>query len=304
MDKDDLTGLFTRKQFEADLTRHSAAAGAQRPLSLLFVDLDLFKDVNDLYGHEAGDEVLVEASRILELVSRDRGVAYRRGGDEFAVLLPDYRIKEASRAAEDIRGRMEKTAFRRCPDAMTVSIGVASYPETAREPAELFLNADTMMYRAKDQGGNCVWPVSGQTSGEGSAMRYMRGDITSRVEALELWMSLDPLSSRSYQINITNDSDEEVVVEGVSLRVGTLYLVRFSKPKEPAEWTIGPRSQKKLSVEFHSEPAVTLTTRNPVNSMVEIDIVVRGRVLGRVRTFSQTILARVAGQRIEQWAPL
>lgn len=308
MDRDDLTGLLTRKQFDTELTQCAAAADAQHPLSLLFVDLDLFKDVNDLYGHEAGDEVLAQTGRLLQDACGERGTSYRRGGDEFAILLPDCAVGEAACVAEDVRAGMETARFERCPDVMTVSIGIASYPETVQEPTALFFNADTMMYRAKDQGGNSVWPVSSSSSdGKGDPMRYMRGDITSRVDALELWMSLTQMDGKHYDFLVENDSDEEVIVEGISLRMGTLYLARFGKPEKPGEWTIAARSTRRISGYFNTDPSYTLQSAHPelpVRRTFELDVVVRGRVLGRLRSFSHTILAIAEGQSIRQWLSL
>lgn len=308
MDNDDLTGLFARKQFDADLAQYSAAADAEHPLSLLFIDLDLFKNVNDLYGHEAGDEVLSEAGRLLQGVCGERGRSYRRGGDEFAILLPDCGMEDAGRIAEDIRSRSEQARFQQSPDVMTVSIGVACFPQSVGELNALFLNADTMMYRAKGQGGNCVWPVSNENSrGKGDSMRYMRGDITSRVDALELWVSRAEVHGKHYDFLIENDSDEEVFVEGVSLRVGTLYLVRFGKSEKPGGWTIAARSTMRVSGYFNTDATYALQSTRPellAGRTFELDIVVRGRVLGRLRTFSHTILAIAEGQSIRQWLSL
>ena len=307
LEKDDLTGLFVRKQFHSDLVELGANASAQHPLSLLFVDLDFFKEINDQHGHEAGDEVLAKAGHILESVCTGKSRAYRCGGDEFAILLPDHGCVQAAVVAEEVRSRVEQTVFRSCPEQMAVSIGIACYPETVQERSGLFLDADTMMYRAKDMGGNRMCPAfRNDAEGRNQKMRYMRGDITSRVEALELWMSLRGVNGRHIEISVLNDSDEEISIEGVSLRIGTLYLVQFGKPEGGANWIVGARSQKQISTYFDNDPTITLQYRdNPVEGqMLEIDIVLRGRVLGRLRTFSHTILAQMKGQSIQQYAPL
>ena len=164
--KDDLLPLLSRAQFDEDL-RTLADEAPARPLTLLFVDFDLFKDINDSYGHEAGDEVLMKAAQVLASISCGKGDAYRRGGDEMAVILPNHTVDQATVIAEDIRTRVEQISFECCSEKMTVSIGIACYPETVEDHARLFSLADTMMYRAKDCGGNCICipPISGQ-SGE------------------------------------------------------------------------------------------------------------------------------------------
>lgn len=294
--KDDLLPLLSRAQFDEDL-RALANEAPPRPLTLLFVDLDLFKDINDSYGHEAGDEVLIKAAQVLASISCGKGDAYRRGGDEMAVIFPNHTVDQATVIAEDIRTRVEQISFERCSEKMTVSIGIACYPETVEDHARLFSLADTMMYRAKDCGGNCICipPISGQ-SGETilpKDRRYMRGDITSRVEAVELWMSLKSTNGKQYDILIKNDNDEEVTIEGVTLRFGSLYLCNFSKPKEPTIIKAGSSAQ--ISGEFPSGPVdklrFKLESEFSERQIYEFDIVAKGRVLGRVRRFSHTIVA-------------
>lgn len=294
--KDDLLPLLSHAQFNDDLQALIAEPNSS-PCSLLFVDLDLFKEINDSYGHEAGDEALMKAADVLISESRGKGDAYRRGGDEMAVILLNHSVDQASVVAANIRESVEHISLERCSEKITVSIGIASYPETVRDRAHMFQLADTMMYRAKDSGGNCICipPIPGR-SGETilpAGRRYMRGDITSRVEAVELWMSLNDMSGKHYDILIKNDNDEEVKVEGVALKFGALYLCNFSKPRESA--VIAPRSDARISGEFAVSPVDTLRTKLGFefssNQCYEFDIVAKGQVLGRTRTFSHTILA-------------
>ena len=227
-----------------------------------------------------------------------------------AVTLPNHTVGQAKVIAEDIRTSIEQTRFESCSDKMTVSIGIASYPETVEDRAGLFRLADMMMYRAKDYGGNCICvpPIAGQ-SGETiipEGRRYMRGDITSRVEAVELWMSLNAFNGRQYDIRVQNDSDEEVTIEGATLRFGSLFLSNFSKLREST--TIAPRSSGRISGEFPSSPVGTLRSKLgsefSERQSYEFDIVARGRVLGRARTFCHTILATISSTgHMEQFSP-
>lgn len=294
--KDDLLPLLSHAQFNDDLQALIAEPNSS-PCSLLFVDLDLFKEINDSYGHEAGDEALMKAADVLISVSQGKGDAYRRGGDEMAVILPNQSVDQAAVVAANIRESVERISLEQCNEKITVSIGIASYPETVKESARLFQLADTMMYRAKDSGGNCICipPIPGQ-SGETilpAGRRYMRGDITSRVEAVELWMSLIGVNGRYYEILIRNDNDEEVAIEGVTLKFGNLFLSNFSKLKELTRIT--PRSTARISGEFPFGPVDTLRFKLGFefssNQCYEFDIVAKGQVLGRTRTFSHTILA-------------
>lgn len=177
--KDDLLPLLSHAQFKEDLDAF-VLAPEQRPHSLLFVGLDLFKEINDSFGHEAGDEVLQKVARELSSASAGIGDSYRRGGDEMAIVLPNCGLQEATAIAEGVRARVENLSFERCNEKVTVSIGVASYPETISETSRLFDLADTMMYRAKDYGGNCICVPA--TPGDAceriipEGRRYMRGE--------------------------------------------------------------------------------------------------------------------------------
>lgn len=297
--KDDLLPLFSHAQFIEDLDAF-VLRSEQQPHSLLVVDLDLFKDINDSFGHEAGDEVLHKVANVLACVSSGIGDAYRRGGDEMAIILPNCSIGQATVLGERVRVAIEQLRFERCSEKATVSIGIASYPVTVGDPARLFYLADTMMYRAKDYGGNCVCVAKAAgESGEQifpEGKRYMRGDITSRVEAVELWMSISAFNDRHFDILVKNDGDEEVTVEAVNIRYGKLYLCNFSQLDKPV--VIGKQSSARVQGYFAAGPVHTLRSKLDFdfldNRTYEFDIVLKGRVLGRTRTFCHTILATIS----------
>ena len=146
---DPLTGLGNRRRFQEELRREqSLLRGTARQLSLLLVDVDDFKAVNDLAGHPAGDEVLVAVGHRL----RAGGEAYRLGGDEFAVVLPHADLATAAAAAEAIRRRIRNVHIG--SHRVTVSIGVATADDDAA--ADLVRFADGALYRAKELGKDCV----------------------------------------------------------------------------------------------------------------------------------------------------
>lgn len=309
---DGLLEVPTRAMLAPELTRLAGDAGPDRPLSVLWIDLDKFKQVNDLHSHEAGDEVLQRVASVVRTLSEKKGQPYRYGGDEIVVLLPDHSMHEAASLAERIRQRVERLSFKHYPEAITVSIGIASYPQPTSELGKLLGDADAAMYAAKDFGGNAVRATGAQlnaltVTSEGT-VRLVRSDVASRVEAIELWMTLQQVNDRSYGILLENDNDEDVIVEGISLRSATLYLCRFAKPKEPGEWLVPGHSRKHISGEFSSDPITTLRTKDPTLAAgvaIEIDIVARARILGRLRTLSHTILATAdyGGRRITQFSP-
>jgi diguanylate cyclase (GGDEF)-like protein len=149
---DPLTGLGNHRHFHERLQRELAAAEDRRTLvSLCFLDVDDFKRINDQFGHPAGDRVLSQLSSRL----RQGGESFRLGGDEFAVLLPGADEAQALAAAESIVGRIGQTDFG--PGGpITVSVGIATYPQHGRERDSLIRLADGALYWAKENGKNQV----------------------------------------------------------------------------------------------------------------------------------------------------
>jgi diguanylate cyclase (GGDEF)-like protein len=146
---DAVTGLLSRRTFDADLEQI-----ADETISLIVVDIDNFKSVNDSHGHAVGDTVLRSVADCLVANGRQSDSAYRLGGDELAVLLRNCSGDAAVRRAEDIRIAVQGATGQRMP--VTVSLGVANFPENARHQLELLETADAAMYEAKAAGRNRV----------------------------------------------------------------------------------------------------------------------------------------------------
>jgi diguanylate cyclase (GGDEF)-like protein len=157
---DDLTGLYNSRFLNQVLHRESKRASRSgRPLSLLFLDLDGFKSVNDQHGHLCGSRALVEAARVIKGCARETDVVARFGGDEFAVILPDTGSEGAMEVAERVRKRIFAHPFldRDGLDIhLTTSVGVATLPDVAASAEELIKAADVAMYRVKDSGKDGV----------------------------------------------------------------------------------------------------------------------------------------------------
>ncbi|MFN2596532.1 MAG: diguanylate cyclase [Pyrinomonadaceae bacterium] len=174
---DELTGLLTSKSFFSELRREAARAEADsRPFCVLMMDLDHFKNVNDTYGHLVGSQTLEEIGHLITRALRAGDVAARFGGEEFAAFLLDADCAQALVAADRVRRAIESHEFaavrRGAAPAVegeptfriTISVGVAAFPDDARDPIELVELADTAPYHAKHQGRNRV-----------SAFCYSRG---------------------------------------------------------------------------------------------------------------------------------
>jgi len=154
---DDLTRLYNSRYLHQMLrreTKRSMRSG--RPLSLLFVDLDGFKQVNDTLGHAAGDELLTRIGEALRSILRDSDVLARIGGDEFALILPDTDAAEARHAADRILEAFRDRPFvgeQRGPVPIAASIGIATFPADGRTGTELIAAADAALYQVKRGGG-------------------------------------------------------------------------------------------------------------------------------------------------------
>jgi diguanylate cyclase (GGDEF)-like protein len=157
--RDGLTGIYNRRYFDERLVAEfSFAARHATGLSLLFLDLDHFKMVNDTHGHLAGDQVLKELAKLIVKSSRAEDVLSRYGGEEFAVLCRDTDLLKSSVLAERIRHEVAAAIFvPKVQIKLTVSIGIAAIPDpTITAPKDLVLAADEALYQAKDRGRNCV----------------------------------------------------------------------------------------------------------------------------------------------------
>lgn len=152
---DALTGLGNRQAMHKSLGKLVAAARRyQRPLSLLMLDIDHFKNVNDTFGHSAGDTVIVAVAQAIREVCRDTDSAFRFGGEEFLVLLDNTDGMGAAVAAERLRKRIAAlNAGDGAPTNITASIGSAAWQED-ESPSALIVRADAALYRAKSAGRN------------------------------------------------------------------------------------------------------------------------------------------------------
>jgi diguanylate cyclase (GGDEF)-like protein len=158
-DTDALTGLLSSRAYHERLeSEFRSAQAARRSLSLLIIDLDNFKQVNDRFGHQAGDELLRRVGALLRQQARRNDVCCRYGGDEFIIVMPETIKSEAAMVAERVRKSIEDI---RIPSGggtvqATVSIGAASYPQDVTNKQALIKAADDALYAAKREGRNAL----------------------------------------------------------------------------------------------------------------------------------------------------
>jgi len=179
---DPKTGLFNARHFAAELREELARANRfDRPMSVIMADLDLLRDINNSYGHLAGDAVLKGIADVFRNQLRPYDIPARFGGEEFAILLPETAPETALEIAERIRRAVADHLFEvetsSEPIRATISLGVAGYPKDGADPNELVHQADLAVYRAKLQGRNRVLGAS-------SEPLLMTGDRSARLAAV------------------------------------------------------------------------------------------------------------------------
>lgn len=164
--RDPLTDLFNRRYMEESLERElRRAARKHNPLSVVMLDVDNFKQFNDSFGHEAGDEMLRLLAHHMRNSIRFEDIACRYGGEEFVLILPDSRLEDTVRHVEQLREgahRLRLELHDRTVGNLSLSLGVAVYPTHGPDSETLLRVADQALYRAKQQGRDRV--VVGQSA--------------------------------------------------------------------------------------------------------------------------------------------
>jgi len=155
---DPLTGIFNRRHFDKKMSQEfTRAKRYSRSFSVIIIDIDGFKSANDIHGHRFGDQMLVKASRIFDCILREGDSIYRYGGDEFAMLLPETTKEGSVDVAERLKNIFASDfSNNKNRIHLSLSIGVASYPEDGKDEKSLIGTADQRMYYSKERGGNMV----------------------------------------------------------------------------------------------------------------------------------------------------
>ena len=225
---DELTGLLNRRSLNelisSEISRHSRYGGI---FSLILLDLDSFKALNDNYGHLAGDKVLKQVGSILKKAIRTADQAFRYGGDEFAILLPQTAMDAAYQVAERIRKRVApelKTGF----VPITASLGLASWPADGLGPNEVIAAADNALYHAKRSGGDQSYRASGAMLVSDDAMidnkRSEDSEATSIIYALAATVD----ARDHYTGNHSKRVNEYAVAIAEALNLPPLEISRLS----------------------------------------------------------------------------
>lgn len=189
---DGLTKLFNRHYFDKLLEQtYYSARRYNNDVSLLFLDIDNFKEINDTFGHAYGDTVLVQVADIIAQQKRDSDIAARYGGEEFVVLMPHTESIHGYTLAERIRRNIEEVFVNhgQWSTSVTISGGLASYPQNCSTTSELVQKADSALYLAKGAGKNCISLYKQEKR------RYVRVVYKESVKIKELGFDSSPVYS-------------------------------------------------------------------------------------------------------------
>ncbi len=309
-DRDPLLGIYHRGRFDRDLEALLHAAPETQIRSVVMLDLDDFKKVNDTFGHEAGDRVLKQAASVLKSVCEGKGHPYRYDGDEFAILLPNFASEEARALAERVRAEIYALHFDGRPEKITISLGVATYPETTQDFAKLVSGADTALYTAKNAGRNrvCVAGTSGSSGSALSAGERSKpsDDIEEGIDLEELSVSITQGIAEPFIILVKNESDVDVIIRKLVLKSKGIRLTDPVLPPSRDAWKIPAHGR--LPIEFKAAPDPTLKLQaiydrhfwNPPDNMIpkaEIEFSFHCEVQGKAAKQASRMLVYVDSNR-------
>jgi diguanylate cyclase (GGDEF)-like protein/putative nucleotidyltransferase with HDIG domain len=225
---DELTGLLNRRSLDemidAEISRHSRYGGV---FTLAILDLDSFKTYNDTKGHPAGDVLLANIGNIIRSMIRNSDFAFRYGGDEFAILLPQTSIDSASQVTERVRESIAQE-YEGGDINITASIGLASWPEDGMSHSDIIAAADLTLYRAKWSGGNKIYCASGTLSNLyfAEANTFKRGSNNRIVSIIyNLAETID--SRRPRTRNHSKNVAEHAIALAKTLDINTLGIRRL-----------------------------------------------------------------------------
>jgi diguanylate cyclase (GGDEF)-like protein/PAS domain S-box-containing protein len=193
---DALTGLPNRHLFEERLAdSFNSAQRNNKKFSLLSLDLDQFKDVNDSFGHHTGDQLLVEASQRLQNCVRGYDSVFRLGGDEFIVIVSEVmQIEDINQLAQRILNSLSTPFHLDENEAyVSVSIGIAVYPEDGKDADSLMKNADQAMYAAKNDGRNCVRYFTQSMEEKVQKRLTLSNNLRQALSNSEFWLAYQPI---------------------------------------------------------------------------------------------------------------
>ncbi|MCM8710192.1 diguanylate cyclase [Clostridium sp. SYSU_GA19001] len=234
---DKLTGALTRKSLEDALGEHIDRANEFNSLfSIIMLDMDLFKQINDRFGHQAGDEALRRVCSVIRNNIRKNDICGRYGGEEFIIILPETDSKGAFVTAEKLRKKIEEAKVLGDKIPVTVSMGVASYPEHAQWKQELIEKADQALYVSKELGRNKCQLWSSEFSAKAKGTDKLTGIVSGNMvqDSRNVLVMLDIMELIKKDIKLQDKIFNFLgrVIEITESEYGMFFLVQDGAIKE------------------------------------------------------------------------
>jgi diguanylate cyclase (GGDEF)-like protein len=295
---DDSLPLSSRRQFDIDLAEMLTEASESAPLSLMLIDVDHFKSINDALQHSGGDDVLLGIASALKVACEGKGRCYRWGGDEMAALLPNYQSKEALPLAERLNEEISTLKFDGYGGTITLSIGIASSLQHLSTPEEFFKVADAALYAAKEGGRNRVCLAGGTVApiSQKTVPGLSQAEIKKRLDQIRLWVKLVNGKAQNFSFCVENISDEELVIKEIRMESDGHLITEPAFAPTPELWKVAPRGVCYLSWFCKTDPAASLTRMNDHKGLllkVSLRILLICAVLDQSQEFEQRIPVQV-----------
>jgi len=296
---DDLLPICRRKQYDSDL---NALESTVNLLSVIMVDVDNFKQINDEFGHQAGDEALVTCAAIIKNAVVNKGNAYRYGGDEIIILLPNYSLCEAIGLAERIRREISRAEVSN-HKSLTATLGVACLPESTTSFSEVTGIADKALYQAKKLGKNRVCSFSVEREAEISKFEAEPAQVQNRIDAVDIEAKIEQGTSQCFLINIENKSSEEVQITKIKIECDELKIAEAPPPAKAEHWKISANSRKQISWNASPNPSHRLMQIKKVwdkDFEAIVHFKIQAKILGKLKTFEckRQVQVQWGGNRI------
>jgi len=297
---DDLLPLNRRKVFDDDAKPEKLTLHA--PVALMMIDLDLFKQINDSFGHQVGDSVLIACAEVVRSAVQCKGKAYRYGGEELAAILKNFSVAEAIATAERIREQISRLKVDGCSRQITASIGVAVFPDCSNSVEKLVECADKALYEAKHQGRNRVIAAGGSNSTD---VHTSAGTVLlrpeDRIAAVDLELRIDQGMRQTFMATVNNKSDEEVLLTKIKIACHDVVVVEH-EPRE--QKSIAPRKPSAFSWSCNDDPCHKIRQIAGIwdrdfETLVNVEL--SARVLGALKICKHAIKVKVEPNSYRIW---
>lgn len=234
---DKLTGTLTRKFLEDALSDHIDRADDYNGIfSIIMMDLDLFKHINDRFGHQTGDEVLRKACSIIKSNIRKEDIVGRYGGEEFIIILPETNSNGAVKAAEKLRNEIEDAKILGYKTPVTVSMGIATYPYHAQWKQELIEKADQALYVSKELGRNrcTLWnsKFSSKIKGTNKLTGIVSGNIVQDSRNVLVMLDIIELARQDMKLEYKIFDLLGRIIEITESEYGMFFIIENGEIKE------------------------------------------------------------------------